>query len=91
MADRKSPAKTAPQIPADIAKMTFEDALEALENIVRQLETGDGKLEDAIGAYERGAHLKRHCEQKLKEAKTRVERISMNADGAVSAIPEETE
>ena len=53
---------------ADIAKMSFEDALEELEGIVRTLEGGKGKLEEAIGAYERGAQLKAHCEKKLKAA-----------------------
>ena len=79
MAERKPPAKA--QIPADISKMSFEEALAALETIVRQLETGESSLEDAIGAYERGAQLKRACEQKLKEAKARVDKISLSADG----------
>ena len=67
---------------ADIAAMSFEDALAELEAIVRGLEEGKGNLEDAIGAYERGAALKRHCEHKLKEAKAKVDRISIGADGA---------
>ena len=79
MAERKASAKA--QIPADISKMSFEKALAALETIVRQLETGESSLEDAIGAYERGAQLKRHCEKKLKEAKARVDKISLSADG----------
>ncbi len=44
-------------IPADIAKLSFEDALKELEDIVRTLEQGKGKLEDAIKSYERGAGL----------------------------------
>jgi len=66
---------------ADIAKMSFEDALEELEGIVRALEGGKGKLEDAISAYERGARLKAHCEAKLKEAQAKVEKISLGAGG----------
>ncbi len=66
----------------DIAAMSFEDALAELEAIVRGLEEGKGHLEDAIGAYERGAALKRHCEHKLKEAKAKVDRISIGPDGA---------
>ncbi len=89
MAERKSSTQQQADIPAEIAKMSFEDALEALETIVKTLETGQGSLEDAIGAYERGAMLKRHCEQKLKQAKTRVDKISLDADGTVSAAPED--
>ena len=75
-------AKTS--VPADIAKMSFEIALEELENIVRKLEEGETKLEDAIKSYERGAHLKRHCEAKLQEAKTRVDKVVLNSDGGVN-------
>jgi exodeoxyribonuclease VII small subunit len=69
--------------PPDIQSMSFEDALEELEAIVRQLEAGRGKLDEAIGAYERGAALKRHCETKLNEAKAKVERIAFAADGTL--------
>ena len=72
---------------ADIAKMSFEDALAELEEIVRTLEGGKGKLEEAIGAYERGAQLKAHCEKKLKEAQAKVEKISLGADGEAVAEP----
>lgn len=68
------------KIPEDIEKLTFEDALEELEKIVRSLESGQGGLDDAISAYERGASLKKHCEAKLAQAKMRVEKISF-ADG----------
>jgi exodeoxyribonuclease VII small subunit len=74
-------------IPADIAKMSFEDALKELEGIVRQLEEGKGKLDEAIDAYTRGALLKRHCETKLAEAEARIERIVLGPDGAVSTTP----
>ncbi len=42
------------EIPSDIAKLSFEDALAQLEVIVRNLEGGDSALDDAIAAYERG-------------------------------------
>ena len=73
--------------PADVAKMSFEDALEELEEIVRTLEGGKGRLEEAIGAYERGAKLKAHCEKKLKEAQAKVEKISLGADGEAAVGP----
>jgi exodeoxyribonuclease VII small subunit len=65
----------------DVGKMSFEDALEELEEIVRELEDGSIKLDQAIGAYERGAKLKAHCEKKLTEAKTKVEKISLGPAG----------
>ena len=76
---------------ADVAKMSFEDALEELEDIVRTLEDGKGKLEDAITAYERGTKLKVHCEKKLKAAQAKVETISFSADGEVAAEPADIE
>ena len=65
----------------DIGSLSFEAALSELEKIVRKLEDGKANLEDAIGAYERGALLKKHCEGKLKEAKARVDKISLGAGG----------
>jgi exodeoxyribonuclease VII small subunit len=79
-------AESAPA--AEIASLSFEEALAELEQIVRRLETGSAKLDEAIGAYERGALLKRHCEAKLREAQARVEKIVMNADGSVGAEPQ---
>ena len=76
-----------PALPADIATMSFEDALAELEGIVRRLEGGQVKLDDAIQSYERGAQLKRHCERKLNEAQQRVDRIVIGADGAVTVEP----
>jgi exodeoxyribonuclease VII small subunit len=76
-----------PTIDADIAAMSFEDALSELEQIVRRLEAGQVKLDDAIQCYERGAQLKQHCERKLNEAQQRVDRIVVGADGAIAAEP----
>ncbi|KZD10294.1 exodeoxyribonuclease VII small subunit [Oceanibaculum pacificum] len=72
---------------ADIAAMSFEQALAELEAIVSKLEKGEIGLEDSIDAYERGAKLKDHCEAKLKDAQLKVERIKLGPDGAVSAEP----
>ena len=75
-----------PIISKEIAALSFEDALKELEGIVKQLEQGQVKLDDAISAYERGAQLKAHCEKKLAEAKMKVEKIVFS-DGAVSTQP----
>ena len=73
----------------DIATLSFEDALAELERIVRGLEGGQQKLEDAIVAYERGATLRRHCETKLAEAEQRVQAIVERADGSLALRPVE--
>lgn len=79
------------KIPADIRKMSFEEALGELEGIVRDLESGRGRLDEAIGAYERGAALRAHCEARLAEARARVEKITIGPDGGVGTEPLDTE
>ena len=74
--------------PAEIDTMSFEDALAELEQIVRRLEAGQVKLDEAIRCYERGARLRRYCEGKLDEAQQRVDRIVVGADGVISSRPE---
>jgi exodeoxyribonuclease VII small subunit len=76
-------------IPADIASLSFEDALAELETIVRQLEDGKGKLDDSIKAYARGAALKQHCQEKLAEAQAKVDKIVQNQDGSIGTEPVE--
>lgn len=88
----KDPAPTAPStatpLPdADIARLSFEEALAELEKIVRQIEGGQGGLEQAIDAYQRGVLLKRHCERKLAEAQAKIEQIAIGPDGTVTAEP----
>jgi exodeoxyribonuclease VII small subunit len=68
-------------IPADITALSFEEAMQQLETLVRELEAGKTKLDDAISAFERGTLLRRHCEDKLKAAQLRVEQITLGADG----------
>jgi exodeoxyribonuclease VII small subunit len=74
-------------VPPDIAAMSFEEALAELEQIVRRLEGGQVKLDEAIQSYERGAQLKRHCETKLNEAQQRVDRIVIGPEGAINVEP----
>ena len=68
---------------ADIAAMSFEDALAELRKLVSHLEQGEGKLDEAIEAYERGAALKAHCARKLRDAEEKIEKITLKnlADG----------
>ena len=72
---------------AALENVSFEDALSELEKIVRQLESGGADLKSSIDSYERGMALKKHCETRLKEAQAKIEKITVNADGKVSAEP----
>ncbi len=84
MAEEKD---TSVGIPDDIRKMKFEEALSALEEIVRNLESGDVSLEESIDIYTRGTQLKAHCEERLKDATARIEKITKSADGSLSTAP----
>ena len=68
-----------------IESMSFEEALNELQTLVKALEKGEAKLEEAIRAYERGAALKQHCERKLREAQAKIEKITLTADGGLSS------
>ncbi|MGI9374639.1 MAG: exodeoxyribonuclease VII small subunit [Tsuneonella suprasediminis] len=70
----------AEEIP-DISQMTFEDALRALEDVVRRLESGDVPLDESIGLYERGEALRKHCQARLDSAQARIEKIVSGTDG----------
>ncbi|QDH16366.1 exodeoxyribonuclease VII small subunit [Swingsia samuiensis] len=74
-------------MPKPIEAMSFEDALSELEQIVRGLEGGQMKLEDAISAYERGAALRKHCDAKLGEAEMRVRAIVQKDDETIGTEP----
>jgi exodeoxyribonuclease VII small subunit len=66
---------------ADVKKMPFERAIEELESIVKRLEEGKVPLEESVAIYERGEVLKSRCEELLRQAEARVEKITLNADG----------
>jgi exodeoxyribonuclease VII small subunit len=67
---------------ADIKDMSFERGLKELETIVSRLERGDVELEESIAIYERGEALKTHCDQLLRQAEAKVERLTFNADAS---------
>ncbi len=71
----------------DFSKLSFEDALKELEEIVQKLESGGVPLEDSIALYERGAALKAHCEAKLKSAQEKIEKIVVSETGVVRTEP----
>ena len=70
----------------DIKAMSFEQALDALEHIVNDLERGDVPLEQSIRIYERGEALKLHCDKLLKAAEEKVEKIRLSRDGAAVGV-----
>lgn len=66
---------------ADVAGLSFENALAELEGIVDRLEKGDVELEESIAIYERGEALKAHCDSLLRKAEAKVEKITLGAEG----------
>lgn len=73
-------------IPDDIAQMSFETALQELEQIVEKLDSGNVDLDQSIDIYTRGSLLKQHCDAKLRSAQERVDKI-VNQNGTLSAQP----
>ena len=69
---------------ADVKKLTFERAIEELEIIVKRLEDGKVPLEESVAIYERGEALKRRCEELLRQAEARVDKITTDASGQVT-------
>jgi exodeoxyribonuclease VII small subunit len=68
----------------DVKKLPFERAIEELESIVKRLEDGKVPLEESVKIYERGEALKRRCEELLRQAEARVEKITLDASGKPS-------
>jgi exodeoxyribonuclease VII small subunit len=66
---------------ADVKKLTFEKALAELESIVQKLEGGNVPLEESVAIYERGRALRDRCDELLRQAEARVEKITLDASG----------
>ena len=64
-----------------VSEMSFEESMKELEAVVGQLEHGDVALDASITLYERGAALKKRCEEELARAEEKVAQITMDADG----------
>ena len=69
---------------SDIGQLPFERAIEELESIVKRLEDGKVPLEESVAIYERGEALKRRCEELLRQAEARVDKITTDASGQVT-------
>lgn len=71
-----------------VEKMSFEQAMTELDQVVAQLESGSAPLEKSIELYTRGTALKAHCEALLKNAQAKIEKITLDENGeAASTAP----
>src|SRR5271166_2699486 len=76
-----APKNSADKPHSDVTRLPFERAIEELETIVKRLEDGKVPLEESVTIYERGEALKRRCEELLRAAEARVEKITLDAGG----------
>lgn len=68
--------------------MTFEQAINELDTIVKKMESGQISLEESVNAYEKGIKLKEFCEKKLKEAELKITQLkpeTLTTDGQIEA------
>jgi len=65
----------------DPPNKNFESALEDLEQVVEQLESGELALEDSLAAFEKGVGLVKYCNQKLNEVEKKVEVLVKDKEG----------
>ena len=72
------------EIPNDIKKLSFEDAMSELEEIVDNLESGNIDLDKSIQYYTRGSQIRAHCQKKLGEAVMKLEEIQVSSEGKIS-------
>lgn len=76
----------------ELENLSFEEALSQLENIVRELESGRIRLDDAVSAYEKAVLLKQLCENKLKSAQLKIEKMEVAPNGEIkTSIVEQVE
>jgi exodeoxyribonuclease VII small subunit len=69
----------------DLNELSFEEAINQLEIIVRELESGRTKLDDAVSAYEKAIKLKQLCETKLKAAQLKIEKLEITPSDEVKS------
>lgn len=72
--------------PKSIEKMSFEEALAELEEIVKKIDTGQENLADAVDSFEKGVILKNHCKKMLKDAKLKIEKITKSESGEITLV-----
>ena len=79
MAEENTPQK-------DLSQLSFEDALRALESIVRRLESGDVPLDESISLYAQGEELRKRCTERLQAAEARISKLTVDAGGATRGL-----
>ena len=72
-------------------ELKFEKALERLEKIVEDLESGNMPLEDALKKYEEGVKLSRLCAEKLSQAETKIETLTRTLNSTLESAPLDSE
>lgn len=72
------------QSPPDVEALSFEEALRALEQIVRRLESGDVPLDESISLYAKGEALRKRCADRLQAAEARIQKLTVDSGGAVT-------
>jgi exodeoxyribonuclease VII small subunit len=81
MAEQSTASGENNSVNSDVEQLSFERAIEELESIVRRLEDGKVPLEESVAIYERGEALKRRCEDLLRQAEARVQKITLDTSG----------
>lgn len=71
----------------ELGKKKFEEALEELEKVVEQLESGDLSLEGSLAAFEEGVRLVKYCNQKLTEVERKIELLVKDKEGKLQLKP----
>lgn len=61
--------------PKPVSELSFEQALDELDALVRRMEAGELNLDDAVAAYRRGAELAKHCQGKLALAEQEIRKL----------------
>jgi exodeoxyribonuclease VII small subunit len=81
MAEQSTSRGASDSANGDVEQLSFERAIEELESIVKRLEDGKVPLEESVAIYERGEALKRRCEDLLRQAEARVQKITLDTSG----------
>jgi len=74
----------------EVGKLSFEDSIKRLKDIVEQIEQGEIPLQDSLEQYEQGMSLIQHCRGILQQAEQRIEKISKVDQDTSGEAPEET-
>lgn len=72
-------------------KLTFEAAMERLEDIVTMMERGEAPLEESLSLFSEGTKLLKQCTSLLDKAEQQVTKLTRNTDGGMEEVPFEGE